>query len=523
MLKRRSWRWRFFRFVVLGFAGLVTLFVLFHAEENWRGKRAWEQYRKEQEAKGVSFEYSSVVPPPVPEDKNFAMTPLLKPLLELNPPDVHPRQKNTNGVQHAQELNLDPQPFSNEQAAVAELPKWRLGKRLDLALWQAAIFESTNFQHHAEKNGAAEDVLYALNRFAQELAELQEASRTRPYSRFDVHYDEENKAGILLPHLAVVRNICKVLQLRGAANLAAGKPDEAFADVNLMFRLTDSIDTEPVIISKLVRHACFQIAVETIWEGLLDHRWKPEHLSHWQQKLVAYDFIKDGYAGMQGERAFGNDIIYYLRKNPHMLALITDYSNGSGGLNLGFERHAYRLIPSGWFYQEQISYDRLYSEFILNVNAKDKTSFDAKNVKEARDRMEKAFAHRDPFKAVVEHKVLTYILMPSMSSFIQKCAYNQSTSDLALVALALEQYHLKHQDYPPSLESLTPDYAPTLPQDILANASFRYERQSKDNYLLRSVGWNLKDDNGTVALKGSSTINQDEGDWTWPQLVKASE
>ena len=60
--KKRSWRWRFFRFVVVSFAALVTLFILFHAVENWRGKRAWEQYRKEQEAKGVSFDFNSIVP-----------------------------------------------------------------------------------------------------------------------------------------------------------------------------------------------------------------------------------------------------------------------------------------------------------------------------------------------------------------------------------------------------------------------------------------------------------------------------
>ncbi len=102
--KRRSWRWRFFRFVVLSFAALVTLFVLFHAEENWRGKRAWEQYRKEQEAKGVSFDFNSVVPPPVPDEKNFAMTPLLKPLLDLNPPGTSPRQKDTNGVERVRAL-----------------------------------------------------------------------------------------------------------------------------------------------------------------------------------------------------------------------------------------------------------------------------------------------------------------------------------------------------------------------------------------------------------------------------------
>jgi hypothetical protein len=52
---------RFFRWLFSGrvmrrglfvLACLATLIGLFYAVENWRGKRAWEQCRREQEAKG---------------------------------------------------------------------------------------------------------------------------------------------------------------------------------------------------------------------------------------------------------------------------------------------------------------------------------------------------------------------------------------------------------------------------------------------------------------------------------------
>lgn len=42
---------------------LIILVVAFYGIENWRGKHAWEKYRHEREAKGDSFEWSSVVPP----------------------------------------------------------------------------------------------------------------------------------------------------------------------------------------------------------------------------------------------------------------------------------------------------------------------------------------------------------------------------------------------------------------------------------------------------------------------------
>ncbi len=525
MPKKRSWRWRFFRFVVLSFAAMVTLFALFHAEENWRGKRAWEQYREEQEAKGVSFDYNSVVPPPVPEEKNFAMTPLLKPLLELNPPGSEQRRKDTNGVQRVEELSISPQPWSEVYAGLHGQPVWTQGKRLDLEKWQTAIFASTNLAHPAEPGKPAEDVIFALKQYDPAFTELRQAARERPHSRFDIKYEEECKAGILLPHLAQVKGISRTLQLRIAANLSLGKTEEAFADVNLIFTLADSIESEPVIISKLVRHACFSMATESIWEGLLDHRWKAEHLMQWQERMASYDFIKDGYHGVQGERAFGNSTIEFMQKYPELMGDLsgvgkTDFPTGSGN-----GKYFYKLIPKGWFHFEQINYNRLYEEFLLGPSAKDKSQFDIKNVKQASDKMDKHFTHRDPIRAVSEHKVLTYVLLPSMSPFVQRCAYAQSTADLAIVALALERYHLKQQDYPAALEALVPDYVSVLPTDIMAKAPFKYERQSRDAFRLWSVGWNETDEGGKVkkVYDNGARYGQNEGDWTWPQVEKDSQ
>ena len=80
---------RLLRWLLITGASLVVLIALFYAEENWRGKHAWEKYKREREAKGDSFEWSAIVPPPVPDDQNFAMTPLFA---ELFPkPPKHPR------------------------------------------------------------------------------------------------------------------------------------------------------------------------------------------------------------------------------------------------------------------------------------------------------------------------------------------------------------------------------------------------------------------------------------------------
>ena len=58
--------WLFSRRVVrrmlIAFAWLVTVVVLFYAEENWRGWHAWNRYRQPLAAQGVPFDYRAFIP-----------------------------------------------------------------------------------------------------------------------------------------------------------------------------------------------------------------------------------------------------------------------------------------------------------------------------------------------------------------------------------------------------------------------------------------------------------------------------
>ena len=50
--------WRGVRRLLILLAWLVTLIALFHGEENWRGRRAWNQYRRELEAQGEPLDFA---------------------------------------------------------------------------------------------------------------------------------------------------------------------------------------------------------------------------------------------------------------------------------------------------------------------------------------------------------------------------------------------------------------------------------------------------------------------------------
>lgn len=64
-----------FRWSAIILGSLTVLTVIFYAEENWRGQRAWKNYQRELEAKGWVLDWEKYIPPPVPDDQNFFKAP----------------------------------------------------------------------------------------------------------------------------------------------------------------------------------------------------------------------------------------------------------------------------------------------------------------------------------------------------------------------------------------------------------------------------------------------------------------
>src|SRR5438045_683193 len=70
--------WRGIRSILIVLAWIATIIALIYGEENWRGRRAWNNYRHELEARGEQLDYKAFIPKPVPDEQNFAATPFVK-------------------------------------------------------------------------------------------------------------------------------------------------------------------------------------------------------------------------------------------------------------------------------------------------------------------------------------------------------------------------------------------------------------------------------------------------------------
>jgi hypothetical protein len=512
--------------VLLGIVvALVTLIALFYLEEDLRGKHAWNVYAKQMTQRGEVYQLKAVVPPPVPDDQNFAMTPFLAPLFDFLPGTQ--TWRDTNATQRTRQFGDDltylREPTSN----------WREGKRTDWPAWQAAIAEAArkekNRASHTKPKAAkpplatnqlaaAAAVLAKLKEYEPVLAELRTASR-RPYARFNLRYDEENCAGILLPHLAVIKKCGRILALRASAELTLGQPDAALADLDLALYLASTVRNEPFSISHLVRCAMIQLALQPVWEGLADHQWTDAQLATLQQQLAGFDFLADDATIMHGEQAAENSIIAYARQNPKQL----DYFVGEDQAAYNEAAVIALFMPRGWFYLEQVNYNRCFDAFVRQGVDLGARRVNPEQIQQNEEAIEQSL--RGGISLLFGHRVMSAMLIPAIPPAHPKFAFTQTMVDEAVIACGLERFHLANGHYPDSLAELTPRFVEKLPHDLITGEPLKYRRTDNGRFVLYSVGWDGKDDGGVIAKKAAGKSSQMDssrggwsspGDWVWP-------
>lgn len=517
----RWFHWANLRAVLFGGLAAATVLAAAHMLSGWQGRRAWEAYRAEAEKRGVVFDLEKLMPPPVPDAENFAATPLLRPFQSGNPEHAE-RLKKLGSIRSDSPASDSPihvddpflkVPWPNNQ-------NWFLGQRWNLAELQSYYRSSTNFPAWPTPRTPAEDVLKALTRFDVEFAELRAAS-VRPRTRFNTQLTEDG-VSTLIPHLAPVKSALATVALRSVAALAAGRTHEAFADANLSFRLFETLRDEPLLISHLVRVASHKIVLRAVWEGLADHRWTDAQLAHWQKELARHDFAAEMRHAMAGERAFGNRAIAFLRRRPEMLEAIGAEETGIPPLGpTGFRKWVCYLPPPGWMCVEQINYNRLFDDYVVAALSSEPGRFDPALMKAKQASFDLELQrNRSPSKATLRHYSMSHMLLPGLEKAMFRSCQAQTFTHLAIAACALERHWLARGSYPASLAALASEFGP-LPPDPMSGQPFRYERTADGRFRLWSIGWNGKDDGGTVALTGtpaskSRNIDFVQGDWVWP-------
>jgi hypothetical protein len=494
------------RFFVL--ACLVTLVALLYAEENWRGKRAWETFKSEYEAEGVRFDLARLAPPPVPDDRNFAMTPIVastyEQLVDRNGrPLVTPYTNVVNRLEMPAEAHLS-------ELKPPKPGNWQTGSPNDMAAWQSYYREVaavTNlFSVPTHPQTAAADVLLALRKYDAPLDELRRAAR-RPESRFPVDYDAANPVTPLLPHLGAIRGCVRTLQLRASAELELGQTAKALEDVQLILYLANSVRNEPFLISQLVHIAVVNAALQPVWEGCVEHRWTDKQLAEIERGLGRLNCLENYRLGIRGEEACATRIVDLVRRTRN-IGVLNDSTNSAASTGL-------LLLPAGWFYQNELHAVRFMEQWYVPLADTEQQTVSPAAFRRVEAAFQSEVKHATPFN------LLERLQVGGLSGAIRRFAMAQADVDLARVGCALERYRLAHDgQYPETLEVLVPEFIDPLPHDVINGGPLHYRRTDDGRFLLYSVGWNETDDGGHLAVSKAGRREIDKGDWVWPAAAK---
>jgi len=509
-LIRKHWQRSLF-----ALACLATLVALFYAEEDWRGWHAWHQFKQQWEAKGEHFDLASLVPPPVPEEQNFAMTPIVftsyGQLLTRDGKEIPSQQRPTNFV-----VRMSMELADNYNDPTNGWGDRTRGTFTSLEAWQSYYRElaskTNEFPVPAQPGSPAADVLLALSKYDPVIAELRAASQL-PAARYPLTYDHESPAMILLPHLAPLKQCARVLSLRSVAELQNGQPEKALDDVRLGLQLADKIRTEPFLISHLVRIAMVQIMLQPIWEGLAEHKWSNPQLAALNAELAKLDFPAVYQLSIRSEMACQNREMERLRQHPERLDDLQGFRDGDGNnseprLPGGLLA---RLIPAGWFYQNQYRAGNTMMNYYLPVANVAQGTFSPELARHGDAAVAAEVKSPSPFN------MLERMVLPALGNAAKKFAYGQASADLARTAIALERYRLARGEFPEALDALGPQFIAQVPHDVMGGQPLKYRREADGRFVLYSIGWNGTDDGGVVVFKKGAkpSVDLDQGDWVW--------
>jgi hypothetical protein len=484
------WSWGFLKFVLIS----ITLVILLYVEEDWRGARAWAATKAKWEARGVSFDFNTYLPPPVPDDQNLAALPLFK--LE---PDPDP-----DSERHGYPVPLAlRRAFSHDQTnSLENRGDWQNGRLFDMKSFRTSVAAQYGavFPGRAPPAGASAQFaeLYPV------VAELRGASVARPLCRFEnyrLEPSEQNQLGLITEQIQV----SKFLTWDALLALDARDTDRALDDIKLNNKIVRALMDQPVLVSGLVAIGMTAIDFGAVYQGLATHAWSDAQMGELEVNLGRLDFTSDYHGLMHGEA------IEFLIPS---LDQVKEQGSVLWHKKDGIERKSYfpTVWPSGWidlWKVRSVDLELTASEWADPESRRFRPEAIAKYQAET-DKKLNSWTVYLPWNWLFRLGANDYVFNTP-----HKFAEMQVWVDEARIACALERYRLAHNSYPPTLDALVPACIDELPHDVMNGEPYHYRLRTDGTFLLYSVGWNQRNDGGVEVME-DNVRDYNKGDWVWP-------
>jgi len=241
--KSRLWR----EVICLGIFALLV--AIFYAEENWRGKCAWENCKRELEAKGVVMDWNAYVPAPVPDGQNFFKAPSMTEWFV----------KSSAGQSTANQLT--------------------------------ELLKNSDTDSSITNKTAAMEYLAWSDQFKPDFDLIREALK-RPYARIEGDYS--SGMNIPIQNFTTVLAVAGTLAQRAKCDLLLAQTEQALHEVTLLHDMSRILEGKPVTEPSAMYNVdvITGLYVDTIADGMQLHAWQQPQLAVLQKQLAEIKLIQ---------------------------------------------------------------------------------------------------------------------------------------------------------------------------------------------------------------------------------------
>ena len=425
-----------------GVVAMAALVAFFYLEEDLRGGFAWEHMRAQLTASGVKTDWSVCQPVSAPDSENIFAAPKMQEWL------------TGRGVRE-------------------------LSERIQQALGdQVSNMVATN-----PDPKAAARFLQSTAKLEPEL-DLMRRALQRP--RAVMQGDYSHPTGIPIPNFVAMRDMAQLLAATSHCHLLLGHEDAALADLTLMHDMRRFVEGPPngypeTLVASMINVAVADLYARAMAEGLDSHKWGDESLIALQGQLSEKHLIPFVRRSMECEiLSVVKEIAPRSRDGISLLLTNLQPPLGMNG------RIYYRIIPSGWYYQNVAACARIMER---NVKVFDLPS--------GLMRPELVCTTLPAFSPYTE---VAYVVIPNLTRCVEDTARSESEIRQAVIVCALERHRLRHGSYPRSVNDLQPEFLGQIPVDPIGGKTPQYR-------LTINGGFEL-----------SSASHGEKGPWKWPPI-----
>ena len=557
-----------------GFAVCCGLLALFYAEENWRGKRAWENCRRALEAQGVKMNWAAYLPAAAPSNENVFGVPEMqrwftgRGVTALSARMSYPNDEQTNARMVVAELTIElpgRQAPSNNAATVLDLrdakARDEAGRLIKEAVGPVATHPAgVDFLLRGPKQIRPAQIILRCQ--APPTVQQLLAFLPKPIANTESYYSDREKIQVepawegaykvtmiapdtveaflkwseqLEPDFEVIRRALRrpYMRMDGDYSEPANIPIPNFVTVRAVVQTLGAMANchlaagEP---QKALGDLTLMNDLCRIMEGS-----RPMTLVAAMINVAVRGLYAETIAAGLREHAWREPQLMALEEQLRQIHLFGPVKQALEMEKFSVSRYL-EIAPPEALFDSDASFGRghltwpafratvlggmvprgwAYQNMTAAVSLMTDSGLSLNAVRELvfpeKADAGQPVAHPSSIRYWSPYTFLADGLVPSTHKAVQISARNQTEIDQALIACALERYRLAHGQYPETLDALRPRFITTVPHDVIGGKPLLYRRAPDGSFLLYSVGWNGRDDGG-VRGKGN-----EERDWVWTE------